>query len=240
MYAQKQSQRKYRRLASRLVPGLLVLVLLVGCGGTASSPRGTPTPRVTASSTPGITPPVSQSPTPSPVATNEPPPPTATPVPTRIPTPTPTPRPTPSPCDTPPGVQPVSPVEIDIGNTSRPRIALMFDAGGPAEPTSRILDILAKHGVHVTFFITGDWANQNPALVRRIYAEGHEIGNHTPDWQATATSASITNIVMNHLSNGTLVLMHAGSQVESETLDGLMTKIEQKGFQIVSVSQVLQ
>ena len=35
-------------------------------------------------------------------------------------------------CDTPPDVQPVSPAEIDIGNTSRPLIALTFDAGGPS------------------------------------------------------------------------------------------------------------
>ena len=33
--------------------------------------------------------------------------------------------------------------------------------------------------MQVTFFVTGDWANQNPDLVRRIYNDGHEIGNHT-------------------------------------------------------------
>jgi len=34
--------------------------------------------------------------------------------------------------------------------------------------------------------------------------------------------------------------MRAGSQVESETLDGLMTKIEQMGYQMVMVTTVLQ
>lgn len=34
--------------------------------------------------------------------------------------------------------------------------------------------------------------------------------------------------------------MHAGSQVEAETLDGLMTKIEQAGYQIVTLSEVVQ
>ncbi len=82
-------------------------------------------------------------------------------------------------CDTPPDVQPVSAAEIDIGDTSRPFIALTFDAGGPSAPTARILDVLAKHQAHSTFFITGEWANQNPDLVRRIHSEGHEIGNHT-------------------------------------------------------------
>lgn len=51
---------------------------------------------------------------------------------------------------------------------------------------------------------------------------------------------SITKIVMNHLQNGAIILMHAGSQVESETLDGLMTKLEQMGYQMITVTQVLQ
>lgn len=89
------------------------------------------------------------------------------------------PRPTPSLCDTPPGVQPVSASEIDIGDTSGPRIALTFDAGEPSEPTALILDILVKYHLHVTFFVTGEWANQNPDLVRHIHADGCEIGNHT-------------------------------------------------------------
>ena len=158
-----------------IAPALLVLVLLTSCGGQPSNQGGTPTPRPTA--TTDLTP--TPSPTSIPTAT-------PTPTPTSIPTPTPTqpPRPTPirappSACDTPPGVQPVSPVEIDIGNTSRPRIALTFDAGGPSAPTGRILDILAKHHVHSTFFITGDWANLYPDLVSRIHNDGHEIGNHT-------------------------------------------------------------
>lgn len=62
----------------------------------------------------------------------------------------------------------------------------------------------------------------------------------TLDWQPTATPDSITKIVMGHLSNGVIILMHAGSQVESETLDGLMTKIEQAGYQIVSLTEVQQ
>ena len=42
-----------------------------------------------------------------------------------------------------------------------------------------ILDILQESGVHVTFFVTGKWAEENPELVRRIAAEGHQVGNHT-------------------------------------------------------------
>ncbi len=45
---------------------------------------------------------------------------------------------------------------------------------------------------------------------------------------------------MAHINNGVIVLMHAGSQVESETLDELMTKIEQMNYQMVTVTEVLQ
>lgn len=57
----------------------------------------------------------------------------------------------------------------------------------------------------------------------------------TLDWQTSATPDSITKIVMDHLKNGAIILMLAGSQGESETLDGLMTKIEQ----MVTVTQLL-
>lgn len=49
----------------------------------------------------------------------------------------------------------------------------------------------------------------------------------TLNWQTTATPDSITKTVMAHIGNGVIILMYAGSQVESDTLDELMTKIEQ-------------
>lgn len=60
------------------------------------------------------------------------------------------------------------------------------------------------------------------------------------DWQTTATHDSITKIVIDNIKSGVIVLMHAGSQVEAETLDGLMTKIEQMQYQMVTVTRVLQ
>lgn len=69
--------------------------------------------------------------------------------------------------------------EVVHGDRSSRKIALTFDAGWEFEPTSDILDALAKHGIHATFFLTGRWVAKNPDLTRRIAAEGHEIGNHT-------------------------------------------------------------
>ncbi|VXB51797.1 bifunctional polysaccharide deacetylase/glycosyltransferase family 2 protein [Arthrobacter sp. 8AJ] len=71
-------------------------------------------------------------------------------------------------------------------------IALTFDDGPDPVWTPRILDVLREHHVHATFFVVGSAAVDHPDLVRRIVAEGHEVGVHTlthtdlgtaPDWR---------------------------------------------------------
>ncbi len=57
--------------------------------------------------------------------------------------------------------------------------ALTYD-DGPNDPwTSHLLDVLARHDVHATFFLIGRFVRQRPDLVREIQAAGHLIGNHT-------------------------------------------------------------
>ena len=55
--------------------------------------------------------------------------------------------------------------------------------------TERILEQLARHGVRSTFFVLGEVIRDNPDLVRRLVAEGHEIGchgmHHEPLWHTT-------------------------------------------------------
>jgi peptidoglycan-N-acetylglucosamine deacetylase len=58
-------------------------------------------------------------------------------------------------------------------------VALTFDDGPDPRFTPQILDILAREHVPATFFVIGAHAAVSPALVRRIDAEGHELGNHT-------------------------------------------------------------
>ena len=58
-------------------------------------------------------------------------------------------------------------------------IAITFDDGPSREYTPQILDILAEKNVQATFFLIGSNAAVNRDLLRRIYAEGHDIGNHT-------------------------------------------------------------
>ena len=59
-------------------------------------------------------------------------------------------------------------------------VALPFD-DGPTRHTARLLDGLAERGIHATFFLVGYRLEGNEALVRRMKAEGHQIGNHTHD-----------------------------------------------------------
>lgn len=63
--------------------------------------------------------------------------------------------------------------------TKEPKIALTFDAAWGNEDTQKILDILKKHDVHVTFFMTGGWVENYPDDVKAILAAGHDLGNHS-------------------------------------------------------------
>ena len=58
-------------------------------------------------------------------------------------------------------------------------IVLSFDDGPDPTWTPKVLDVLARHHVHGTFFVLGSEVLRHPDLVRRAVAEGHEIGNHS-------------------------------------------------------------
>lgn len=196
--------------------------------------------------------------------------------------------------------------EVSRGDPTSTQIAVTFDAGADSRPASKILDVLAKHGDHATFFLTGKWIEKNPALARRIVAEGHEIGNHTYShrrltqlssgdiaeevdrteqialqvtgrstkpylrvpygsrdrrvlgilqdlgyrsiywdldcWDSVKkgiTSAQIEDRVLSKVRNGSIVLMHCGSQQTADALDDLLSNLESKGYRQVKVSDLL-
>jgi len=59
------------------------------------------------------------------------------------------------------------------------QIALTFDDGPDGRWTPKILDILKEKGVPATFFVIGENALAHPLLLKRILAQGSEIGNHS-------------------------------------------------------------
>ena len=57
-------------------------------------------------------------------------------------------------------------------------ILLTFDQGYENGYTAQILDTLKEKNVKAIFFLTGDYARKETALVQRMVDEGHVLGNH--------------------------------------------------------------
>ena len=208
-------------------------------------------------------------------------------------------------------VQPVSPAIIYHGTSGAREVSLTFDSnGGDPGNAAAYLDILRNHQIHATFFVTGEFAQANPALVQRIVNDGNDIGDHTVDhpdlanpprtdafvcgeltgadstisgaagrstrpyfrppygsyneqvqylagglgyrtilwnidtvdWSPNTTVQDILNRVLNspNLGPGAIVLMHVNSANERYALDGVITGLEQRGYSIVPLSQLLR
>ena len=58
-------------------------------------------------------------------------------------------------------------------------IAITFDDGPRRNTTERLLDGLQERGASATFFLIGKQIEGNEDLVRRMQAEGHQVGSHT-------------------------------------------------------------
>lgn len=79
-------------------------------------------------------------------------------------------------------------------------VVLTFNITWGREVPEAVLDRLAASDARALFFVTGPWAQENPDLVRRMVAEGHDVGSlgHTlvnltaaePDRIATELQAS--------------------------------------------------
>jgi peptidoglycan/xylan/chitin deacetylase (PgdA/CDA1 family) len=94
-----------------------------------------------------------------------------------------------------------APVEVHTVTTPACKgyVGLTYD-DGPTEATPDLVDALARHGLHATFFMIGYKVRDTPQYARAVRAAGMEIGVHTwdhphlptlsPDvinWQITST-----------------------------------------------------
>ena len=189
--------------------------------------------------------------------------------------------------------------------TEKPEISISFDAAWGNEDTQRILDILAKHQVKATFFMTGGWVEKYPEDVKKILKAGHDLGNHSEnhrqmsqlseeecrkeimtvhervkkltgyemklfrppygdynntvikaayacgyypiqwsvdslDWKDYGVEDIITRVTENKdLGNGAIILCHNGAKYTADALDELLTKLKEKGCELVPVSQLI-
>lgn len=196
-------------------------------------------------------------------------------------------------------------IPIYCVDTQKPQVALSFDAAWGNEDTSTILNILASHNVHATFFMTGGWVESYPEDVKAIAAAGHDLGNHSQnhkqmsdlsssecadeiqqvhdqvkaltgvdmtlfrppygdyndqlvdianglgyhviqwnvdslDWKDYGAQDIISR-VLNHenLCNGSIILMHNGAKYTKDALDAVITGLQEKGYEIVPISQLI-
>ncbi|UWG95615.1 polysaccharide deacetylase family sporulation protein PdaB [Dehalobacter sp. DCM] len=93
--------------------------------------------------------------------------------------------------------------------TETQQIALTFDISWGEKNVIPILDILKKENVKATFFLSSPWAEKEADLVRRITAEGHEIGSH-----------GRRHVDMNTLSEGILISELNTAKQTLENLSG--------------------
>ncbi|MFJ9709659.1 bifunctional polysaccharide deacetylase/glycosyltransferase family 2 protein [Streptomyces sp. NPDC101234] len=115
-------------------------------------------------------------------------------------------------------------------HTARPQtrtIALTFDDGPDPTWTPRILDVLRRNHVHATFFVVGTEVVDHPDLVRRIVADGHQIGIHTfthPDlsrlapWQRSLELRE-TQLAVAGAAGVTTALLRPPYSSENDALD---------------------
>jgi peptidoglycan/xylan/chitin deacetylase (PgdA/CDA1 family) len=102
------------------------------------------------------------------------------------------------------GVAPTLPVGCTHGGApfhthgprGRKRIAIGFD-DGPSNYTSKVLRILRRFDSHATFFEIGQETTGRAATMRKILAQGNEIGNHSLHHESDPSSASLHET--NHL-----------------------------------------
>jgi peptidoglycan/xylan/chitin deacetylase (PgdA/CDA1 family) len=87
--------------------------------------------------------------------------------------------PSPAPSHAPATTAPPLPDEIQHGPRDRPAVALTFHGQGTPGVVGRLLDAVGSHGIKITVLAVGTWLTAEPALARRILADGHELGNHT-------------------------------------------------------------
>lgn len=61
--------------------------------------------------------------------------------------------------------------------TERKKVAISINCSESAENIESIIDSLSKMKTKATFFVTGEFAEKNPDIVKKIVNDGNEIGN---------------------------------------------------------------
>ncbi len=111
-----------------------------------------------------------------------------------------------------------------FGATPKKKLVLTFDDGPDPKYTKQILDTLAYYHVPATFFVVGYQAENNIPLVKRIFREGHELGNHTfthtdmsqVSKQRAALEMDATRLLIECITGHSTILFRAPFNADSE------------------------
>lgn len=100
----------------------------------------------------------------------------------------------------PPDILAYVPPDITRGRVDRKDVAITFDGGSEDNDAVVILKALRERGIKTTIFLTGSFIAKYPELVRRMVADGHEIGNHTmshphlTEYERTYRQSTLKNV----------------------------------------------
>lgn len=117
---------------------------------------------------------------------------------------------------------------VGFVKTDSPVVALTFDDGPDPRWTPRILDILSEQHSCASFFMLVQNARRFPELVRRVVAEGHEVGLHGLDHRRIAGGSR----------RSTRLLLEAGA-LELAGISGVPVKYFRPPFGAQTVSTFL-
>lgn len=111
----------------------------------------------------------------------------------------------------------------DLSDSNK-KIILTFDDGPDPKYTPQILDILEREKIPASFFVVGMQAEKNIPILRRIYNDGYEIGNHTFTHSNIATMSGeraalemkLTRLLIECITGRSTIMFRAPFNADSE------------------------
>lgn len=107
------------------------------------------------------------------------------------------------------------------GDASTKQLSLVFTGHEYADGANVIREVLKKHHIKGTFFLTGDFYRKYPALVRNLQKEGHYMGPHSDkhllyaDWQNRDSTLIARPEFEKDLDNNYRAMEKGGLKIES-------------------------
>jgi len=127
------------------------------------------------------------------------------------------------------------------------KVVLTFDDGPDPDFTPRILEILKKENVPASFFVVGGMVEKNIPLLRRIFNEGYEIGNHTylhPDISKVSLDRVIlelnaTRKLIESITGHSTILFRPpfNADAEPQTLDEVIPVAESRKQNYITIGE---